>query len=509
MGTFQVVYDDFSGGHYMGTRVSEQPKNTWKGNDVIVNPVGELIPAGSIVAASVTASANLTLYDHWNNEDYGYVFAWNGTNSLMYKYAAPTGSLFPITPTSYTLTGNIVSTVAWSSVTSRFYYCSVVSGTVTIYGVGRTGSVTTMSGSPGSSQLTRMAAYGLRLVGSSATLLYYTNAWTGTNYGSWSSSNYYEFDSNIVGIYPRTDDLLIACESGLYSLTGVLGSTATIQQIIPEGSVASGMKYGAVVNRAFYYLSEGPGLFGSVDGRLYRQIGVSSQAIGSFETGDYGATNNGFSAREPGICVSLPNGRIGIQFKTGWTYFEITPGVFGRSRPFTGSWTTSTNLDNMYRPAKSGRNANNEYMLSAVLDVADRKKLTMYRTLIAVTEPTYKDATFSYAISGTPTQKASGTVELAEYWHNKPFTVKEMFIEYSVATGGAISGYIEPTGLVDVPEANIASSTSQTISETSPPAGSYRMYRYWPNNASKGFGAKPTLTLTNCSVKRVILNCED
>jgi hypothetical protein len=35
------------------------------------------------------------------------------------------------------------------------------------------------------------------------------------------------------------------------------------------------------------------------------------------------------------------------------------------------------------------------------------------------------------------------------------------------------------------------------------------MERFRPNNANKGFGVKPQLTIQSAIVKRVILNCED
>jgi len=48
-----------------------------------------------------------------------------------------------------------------------------------------------------------------------------------------------------------------------------------------------------------------------------------------------------------------------------------------------------------------------------------------------------------------------------------------------------------------------------TITQTTANAGDFVMYRYHPNNASKGFGAKPIITMTNTAIKRVVINCED
>lgn len=508
MGAFQVVYDDFSGGQYMGPKATNLPKNAWKGNNVIVNPSGELIPSGTITAGSITAAGNLDIYDHWTLNDWGYVFTLSGSSTVMYRYQHNLGNTFPVTPTPYALTGAITSNVAFSSTTGRFYYSTTSLGATTIYRVSESGSNNSAMTGTLNRVVTYLCNYKLRLIAAGEERLFYTAGWNGADFGSWSNSQYYDFDSPIRAVFPRTDDLLVVCEDGVYSVTGVLGANVNIQLLIPGANISNGMENGDVVNRALYYVDEST-FSGSLDGRFHRLLGVSTQAFASFEQGDFGYSTNGFSPNEPGIAFTLKNGRIGVVFKTGWCYFEVIPGTFARSKIFDGTWTTSVNRTRMYRPAKAGPESPNEYFITAVVNPSDRKNITIYRTLSNVPEPTFLDARLSSSVSATCTIKPVGTVELSEYWHNRPFSVKEMYVEYSVNSGGSISAYIEPTGIIDVPEANLAASESGAISETSPPSGGYRMYRYWPNNASKGFGVKPHLTLTNCSVKRVILNCED
>jgi hypothetical protein len=161
--------------------------------------------------------------------------------------------------------------------------------------------------------------------------------------------------------------------------------------------------------------------------------------------------------------------------------------------------------------AKPGLRASNDYILTAVSAPTAGSRVRIYRTLVNVPQPTYVDAVYDYNFTApyTPIVKPSGTVQLAEYWHQKPFTVKEMFVEYSVGTEGIIYGYVEPTGVVDVPVSNLPNVVATQFSDAGQTSGGFRMYRYWPDNASKGFGMKPHLTLTNCTVKRVIVNCED
>ena len=509
MGAFQIVYDDFSGGQYMGPKSTNQPKNTWHGNNIICNARGELVPTGTLLAArnSVTESGGLII-DHWIMGDFGYVFVAYAATAKMLRYTHNNGSAFPVNTTNSTLpTPNIIgNSVAYSSITNSFYWPYQITGSSSgFYKTTTSGSSSLMSGTV-DRQITGIASYKLRLLSWGGSRLFYSGNWSGTDFGAWSSAQYYEFDSRIQNVFPRTDDVLVVCDQGVYSLTGVLGSGVNIQLLIPGPNVSDGMQYGDVVNRSLYYLdNSGVSLAGPLDGRLYRMSGASTTAVASFDLNDVGFNPNGTSTLEPGRVIALPNGRISVLFKNGVSYNETTPGVFSKSDIHnidTGTFAAR------YKQAKAGPGAPNEYMVTAVIDTSLAGKIAIYRTLNNVPSPTFLDAEFSISAS-TRTVLPTGTVELPEYWHSKPFTVKEMFIEYSVATGGSIAASITPTGVVDVGPTELASSGSSTTTDSTQTAGGFRMYRYWPNNSSKGFGIKPNMTLTNCTVKRVIVNCED
>lgn len=514
MASFQVLYDDFSGGQYMGIKDANQPKNTWDGNNVITNPNGNLIPTGTITVGSyagVAGQTNVGIIGHWYDYANGYVISKYGTTTYLHKYAHLNGTTFPLTPTTYTLTGSINTNVAYSFLNNSFYYGAGTS----VYPVSAaSGAMGTPMTFP-SSIPSLLESYKLRLVGvgSPPERLYYSGVWGGSSYGAFSSGQYYDFNSSIRGIYPRTDDLLVVCDDGIYSLTGVLGSSVNIQLLAPQHNASNGMDRGTIINRNLYYI-DNPGTVlgtdsnGSFDGRLYRFIGASNQHVASFKYGDYIFSDTGRRPAMAGSVVGLVNARLSVQFRNGITYFESNPGVFGKAQVW--NITPSDNAlayDKVFQVARPMDEAPDEYMLTAFVNHdATNKPINIYRTIINVPGPTKLDARFSVSTS-SPTQNPTGTVELAEYWHQKPFSVKEVFIEYTAITGASVSCYIEPTGVVDVPPGNIT--PSQTSSETAPAVGNTRMYRYWPNNAMKGFGVKPHLTLTNCHIKRVILNCED
>jgi hypothetical protein len=515
MGSFQIVYDDFSGGQYMGVRDANQPKNTWNGNNVIATPNGELIPTGTITVgtyAGVAGQTNVGIYGHWFDYVNAYIFSRYGSTTYMHKYAHQNGTLYPITPTTYTLSGAINTNVAYSFLSASFFYGA---GTTIYEAIASSGTQgPNMSFVSGYLPLF-IESYKLRLVVASinSQRLHYSGVWGGSGYGAFAAGQYYDFNSSIRAIYPRTDDLLVVCDDGVYSLTGVLGSSVNIQLLAPQHNATNGMDRGAVINRNLYYI-DNPGTVsgtdsnGSFDGRLYRFIGATNQHAASFKYGDYIFSDTGKRPAMAGSVVGLTNARLSVQFRNGITYFETTPGVYGKAQVW--NITPSNNAlayDKVYQIAKCMDEAPDEYFLTAFVNHdATNKPIVIYRTIINVPGPTKLDANFSIS-SSSPIQNPSGTVELSEYWHQKPFTVKEVFIEYIATTGAAVSCYIEPTGVVDVPPANITAST--TSSDTSPAVGNTRMYRYWPNNAMKGFGVKPHLTITNSFIKRVILNCED
>lgn len=492
----------------MGSRAANQPKNTWSGNNVISNANGELIPTGTRTVttfAGVTSTAG-AIAGHLYDQTFGYIFAAYGTSTRMLRYTHTDGTTFPNTITAYTTSGQIYSNVTYTGLTQLFYY-SAVDGNV--YGISSSGA--TSSTQAVGQRLDIIRAYKLRLVGISfnnPNRLLYSGVYGGSGFGAWTSGQYYEFNSPIYQIYPRTDDLLVVCGDGVYSLTGVLGSGVNIQLLSPMENISTGMSRGAIVNRSLFFV-DNPALSGSVDGRLYRFIGATIQNVASFEYGDYPFNDNGRRPGTSAVISPIANGRLAVQFRNGTTYFETTSGTFAKSKVWTLNEGAAEAASNTFRIAEPLERVPEEYILTAVVDRTNTSSpISVYRTIVNVPGPTKLDANFSTA-SSTCTVNPSGTVELSEYWHNKPFTVKEAFVEYSITTGGSVSCTIVPTGVVDVPEANLASVVSTTASETSPPAGGYRMYRYWPNNAAKGFGVKPQLTITNCFVKRVILNCED
>jgi hypothetical protein len=512
MGSFQITYDDFSGGQYMGNKSTNLPKNTWHGENVLSTPDGKLIASGSSLASSTEYSSGTTgtIYDHWVISGTSYVFintVLSGSQSRLVKTVGVNdGSNFPITTTNTNLTGTIAGKVAYYPATSLFYYISTAGN---IYSVTTSGTITLVSAALLGLGLTDIASYGYRLVSWGGTnaiakkRLYYSD----TTLATWNASNSYEFSGTILNVLPRTNDLLVICDTGVFSLVGVLGSSVTIQLIVPQENITEGMKDATIVGRNMHFLDQLAN--GSLDGRIYRLVGSTVQPTDTLGIADVISQTGLEQAR----IMAVNDGRLVVMMRNGTCYAETSKGQWGRHFIGTG-YTPSSSSSKQQQVGRAGPNSLNEFFLVATY--ADRT-LYIERFIHNTITPTPTNAQITILGTGTSSNYPTGTVTLSEYWHSKPFSVKEMFVEYSVANDTsctpAVNAQIKPTGNVDVLVQNIALIASTlpkpNINQVNTEYNTYAFERFRPNDASKGFGVKPSLSFSAVTIKRVILNCED
>jgi hypothetical protein len=358
--------------------------------------------------------------------------------------------------------------------------------------------------------LTDIAGYGYRLVawgGTNATAkkrLYYSD----TTLATWSTANYYEFNGTILNVLPRTNDLLVVCDTGVFSLVGVLGSSVTNQLIVPQENVTEGMKDATIVGRNMHFLDQLAN--GSMDGRIYRLVGSTVQATDTLDVEDVAAQVGLEQAR----VMAVNDGRLVVMMRSDVCYAETSKGQWGRHTIGTG-YTLNPNATKQQQVGRAGPNSLNKFFMVASYS-ATSATLYIERFIHNAVVPTPTNAEITISGGGTGASYPTGTVTLPEYWHSKPFTVKEMFIEYSVANDisctPSIFAQIIPTGNVDVLVTNIANITSAqepNIAQANTEFNTNVFERFRPNNASKGFGAKAYLSFSAVTIKRVILNCED
>ena len=513
MGSFQISYDDFSGGQYMGNKSTNLPKNTWHGSSVVSTPDGKLVATGSSLAAtrSYASGTTGTIYDHWVIGGDSYVFidtfkSPSSQSALVKTAGVNNGSTFPITTTTNNLTGTLAGKVAYYSATSLFYYISTAG---TIYSVTTTATVTSVSAALAGLGLTDIASYGYRLVswgGTNATAkkrLYYSD----TTLATWSTTAYYEFSGTILNVLPRTNDLLVICDTGVFSVVGVLGSSVTNQLIVPQENITEGMKDATIVGRNMHFLDQLAN--GSMDSRIYRLVGSTVQATDTMDIVDVISQVGLEQAR----IMAVNDGRLVIMMRNGTCYAETSKGQWGRHFIGTG-YTLNSNATKQQQVGRAGPNSLNEFFVVASFGTASQ--LYIERFIHNTVQPTPTNANITTSGTGTGASYPTGTVILSEYWHSKPFTVKEIFVEYSVAndTSCTPSVYVSitPTGNVDVLVtniANMAATPESNIAQSNTQFNTFVFERFRSNNANKSFGIKPQLDFSAVTIKRVILNCED
>ena len=464
---------------------------------------------------AVTGSPTFgSIYDHWvlSSDSYAFVTTTSDyitfASRLVKTLSINDGQLFPSTGVPYSLTGVLNGNVAYYPATSLFYYISTAGN---IYSVTTTGTVTLVSTAMAGLGLTNITSYGYRLLswgGTNATAkkrLYYSD----TTLATWSTANYYEFSGTILNVLPRTNDLLVICDTGVFSLVGVLGSSVTNQLIVPQENITEGMRDAVVVGRSAYFLDQLAN--GSLDGRIYRLTGSSVQSVEVMKIADTIAT----TGLEQGRVMAVNDGRIVIMLRSGTCYAETSKGQWCR---FENDILSSLNgiLEKQIQVGRAGLRSLNEYFAVALFNNATKSievRRYVHNTIIPVPSGVFLSPGFP---AGLGTAYPFGQVSLPEYWHSKPFTVKEMFVEYQPVYTDVIppvvDASIQPTGNVDALIQDISSMQSSSITnmtQSTSIAETYVFERFRPNNASKGFGVIPKLSFQAATIKRVILNCED
>ena len=516
MASFQIVYDDFSGGQYMGPKSTNWPKNTFDGTNAMSNPYGHLMPTGGpalAYTATVGTPTSAEVVDQWIIGETLYAFCqWytGGTYApRMVSFNVANGTVFPSpTVTTTTLTGTLAGKVAYDNPSTKFFYVrSDGANAGYIRSVTTGGTDASVSTALGGTGITNVAQYGYRLVawGSTSKRLYYSN----TDLTTWSTSNYYEFSGEVLNVLPRSNDLLVIATTGVFSVVGVLGSSVTIQQILPAPNTPEGMRDAVIVGRTAVFCDNSRS--GNMDGRIHQLVGTSVQPIANLS---FTAIQNvgAVGGYEQVRCFNVQDSGISVILKDGLTlYVRKQDGTWVKFYNTNVSPIVARNATNQIHVARPGVNSQNEYIIAAYVDSDSGYAINFVRAIYGVTDTTYEDHDFRTTSTASGESVVPvGYAMLPEYWHNKPFTVKHLIIEWQGRSGGYVSANIYPTGVIDATGSNVEEGLSETIDTTL--NGFYDSFvteRIAVDDASKGMGAKVELTLHDSRVKRVMLMCED
>ena len=240
MAAFGYEWNDFRGGYFLGPSEVNQPKNSWRGENVTISDdEATLVPtyesellslSGSGTSSGVIASGTTTTT--WSDATYfnGYISFIGKTSSTCTVYFvntstgavtrknltdAGTGEFGP--PVMVMELGSVVSYVAIG--TSKVYKVDQATLTESSYSVIQ--------------NVTHLTLWNARMIAWSkaSDQFIFSDA---LSFGSWPTLNFVGVGYSNDGIsycIPRNLDLVIVKPSGWYSITGVLGTNAAVRQM--------------------------------------------------------------------------------------------------------------------------------------------------------------------------------------------------------------------------------------------------------------------------------------
>lgn len=250
MPAFSYEWKDFKGGYFVGPSETTQPANTWKGENVtIANDDAYLVPTYepedlTLTGTGVTAGVidNGTTETVWSPPTYfkNWIVMTSSTGTSSGKchfINTTTGAVTSATITVQPydpLPAPVVRNIAGIGGTAIEACCATGSSALSFV---RSDTLGVVSIAPGGGTntlpLTGAAFWNARLVVWSrvSEIVYFSEA---LDFDNFPSLNYFGVGYNEDGVsyvVPRNLDMIIVKPSGWYSLTGVLGSNASIRQM--------------------------------------------------------------------------------------------------------------------------------------------------------------------------------------------------------------------------------------------------------------------------------------
>jgi len=513
MGSFAITYDDFSGGHYMGNKAAAVPKNTWYGTNAVLNPQGELIPGATGLmhqfSSPLVSTLRQNIYYGWQNlYNSSFVVTFEGTGGPVSQVlTVNSNSVGAVTSTTQTtLTGWVVGSCSVTENNSGafvLFYVDANTGNVRQFNTSSLADTVVSTALAG--LVTAVVPYKYRLVAwrknSSQGTLYYSDATKST----FSTSDYYDFNGAIEAVIPRANDLIVVTSNGIYSMTGVLGTSVNIQLIAPTNELMPGMIGAKASGRSIYFANEGNAGH-TPDNRIYEFLGATTREVVRIGVDDTVAGQ--FDRLALNV---LEGGNLAVAVSNGAFYVMRPDGTFVRM--FVNRDAGSSSESYIAEPNHQFLG----YTGDAVLAVDGQSAtIDIYRIIHSNPYPNRQIGA---------TTPAEATVLLPEYWHQKPMTVRELLVEavydyyhpipFYLTGNASVAARIKTTGVVDHPVAgaqNLYSSqqvyTTDLVAEVTGNNAAV-LHRFRVDNGQKAYGARPEIVFAGCRIRRVIAVCED
>lgn len=523
---FDVVYDDFTGGHYMGPTQANQPRNTWTGANVICTAdQGFLMPDGGWTkpadpAYSPSSAPVITPPATFPPP----LLSPSGAFNLDVVFGTSLGSTIyrqnPVGGSAGTLGTTAAGPLHSAVVTMLGNRLAFVNGAG-----GASAYLVTSSGT--STTVTTSANFSLGMwwwnnfgfgCGNLSNRLYFSAAGDPT---SWPAANYVDIGESgryIQAIVPTNEALYIGKSDGWWVLTGVPGQTATLRRLTRIGIVGPPGNGGSTpptpvwaaaaceTRQGILFRSErGPGL------NLLRGTQVDQ-----FAYMPYGEQ----------VGYVVPAGEYVQVLTTGDTLTEqahmfVWSDVNRRWRhkPMpTPASQGATSQGIRWAPALDGDVAA-DWLYAVSIEGYSGSSFGLY-TWYANREPLEPQVdAFGYY--------DTATVTLSEYSQATPFAVKEMIVEVDFgqpATQGAQRSVkasvvtqsvtdLDQTFPIDTGDLAVPFSSSQFgktwQNANTTRRGHRQTVRFAPTDGAAGtLTAAPVIEMTGVKVRRVILRCE-
>jgi hypothetical protein len=464
---FDVEWDDFSGGYWLGTNKLSQPRNTWQGDDIIVAYQDGTLKVGA------------------RPVDVGAVTAWRyaaarvpdplagAVDSVWYEDVSPfTSKVLKVNGTTIaTLTGTING---YHAKRLTFYAGNrYVFGAYTDTGVPKIAVVNYNANTHTTHNVNvefgQLHTFGDFIVAAYFNRLYYSAPGDPT---SWSSADYYDIgDSTITAFCNTPSGLLIGTSSGWWMGSGVLGDTFTLRQ---ANNTSAPIFPGSAIDSSLGVL------FKASDG-LWALNGTQSAPVVYLDPSGFGF------ARQAGpdfVGMSCSDGAL--------LYSEATR-----------QWRKITHPDGDLEPYEG---------------FCSETTLRFFNQSLTGQECTYDHSPAGICTDGTAF--AQGTVTLAEFESRVPFTVTELLVEvdlgdssnnYTRSIGCELVGPSRPLDYGGDLSAVGYSSQPQTqvLPAMAATSGEKFMARFGQDMFGTSFAFQPRLSLQGVKVRRVIARCEE
>lgn len=503
---FDVVYDDFTGGHFVGPNAMAQPANTWTGYNVTVTPdEGMLMPAGGWVRSdAITTSSNQRSAAIHVAADTG-----GGMADLGVAFSVGTTTYIGTAITGIVSWGSALSStpgegsrVTYDSSVDAFVFGSSSASTV-MRKTRVSGAVTTITPSGTGNTFYGVWAWKdwyLYLGFDEPNKLYFSAP---ADLTSWPALNFIQVGSAggppIEAIVPRADDILVGTREAWWQISGVLGQTTTVRRITPNGPSPGDLSF---TPPAFSAVESSVGIMHPSASPKQLHVLNGSLSVPAIA---------GFPEADP-IERIVAFGQYAIGVTTGhkvWVWSDLArrwraldPGVeftIGNVDPVASESGFGSYIHIIGR--EFGGGVSTTYMYAALTDPTDL--------------PTDE----------TVTTFSEATVTLSARNSNAPFRVLETFVEYdfggpsSIPRSAGVSVVTAPIhDMAFSPELDADGSVAPNsghVHETNwaTPTGTKRghrvMVRYPMADTAPTFSAAPRIRMKGVKVRRVIMKCED